>query len=192
MKKASLHSIFWIALIVSLSFLIAYIYLGINAKNNALLVRDLKEKIDKGSIPVFEIRDISYEEAGTVASLSFNLINMGSSLPLNGWILQFLTPEGKMICRTTIFTGDPTEASRIFTEVTVPTRNATLEYGDALYPGDVAEVSIQLLSTCLNETINYARTGEKMVVRLTIPPTSSSVITTCKIDASTGYASCYG
>jgi len=189
MKKASLHSIFWILLVIALSFLAAYIFTGTNMKNMALLSKDLQEK-GESRINTFEIKDVIYSEAGSIASLEFTLVNLGNPIELNGWILEFSTLDGKTICRTTIFTGDPLESSRINTEVTVPSRNVTLEYGDVLHPGDVATVSITLLSTCLNETINYARTMDKMVVRLTIPPMSSSVITRCLVDPITGYAEC--
>ena len=189
MKKASLHSIFWILLVIALSFLVAYIFTGTNVKNMALLNKDLQEKGERG-INTFEIKDVIYSEVGSVATLEFNLVNLGTPIELNGWILEFSTLDGKTICRTTLFTGNPLENSRIYTEVTVPSRDVILEYGDTLYPSDVATVSITLLSTCLNETINYARTMDKMVIKLTIPPMSSSVITRCLVDTTTGFAEC--
>lgn len=188
--RASLHSIFWLILVLAFTFLAAYAFTSINSKNAAMLTRDLKEKASQ-TIPIYEIKDVEYSEADTVATLTFNLINLGDGIITRGWILQFLTPQGKTICRTTIFTGDPTEAGRIFTEIYIKSRNVTISDVDqGIFPGELAEVTIQLLETCLNETRDYARTGEKMMVRLTIPPTSSSVITSCNIDAATGFARC--
>jgi len=158
-------------------------------KNMALLNKDLREKGERG-LNIFKMKDVIYSEVDSVATLEFTLINLGNPIELNGWILEFSTLDGRTICRTTIFTGDPLESTKIYTEVTVPSRNVTLEYGDILYPNDVAVVSITLLSTCLNETINYARTMDKMVVKLTIHPMSSSVITKCRIDTITGFAKC--
>ena len=189
--KASLHSIFWILLVIAISFLIAYVFTKINIKYTGLLTKDLKTTSEKSTIPIFEIKDVKYSEAGTVAELTFTLINLGEGIKTRGWILEFLTPDNSVICRTTIFTGDPTESGRIYTEIYIPSRNVTItDVNQPIYSGETGEVSIQLLSTCLNETVKYARSGEKMIVRLTIPPTSSSVITKCNIDPTTGYATC--
>jgi len=187
MKRAAVHAIFWILLFISVSFLTAYLFTTTESKNVAMLARDLHTKVEKYGIPTFDIRDILYEEQNSTAILEFNLVNMGDAIVLNGWIIEFINANnGKIICRATIFTGDPTEDSRIYKEVTVPSRNVSLEHGDRLAPGDVASVSINLLQTCSNETINYARTGEKMIFRLTIPPSSASVILRCYLDPETG------
>jgi hypothetical protein len=191
MRRASLHTIFWVLLTIAITFLLSYVFIKINAKNAALLTRDLRSKADKYTIPIFEIRDVKYSESGSVAELTFDLVNMGDDIVTRGWRLEFLTPQQQVICRTTLFTGDPTESGRIYTEIYVPSRNVTISDVDQpIFSGETAEVTITLLSTCLNKTIDYARTGEKMIIRLGIGSTSSSVITRCNVDPTTGFASC--
>jgi len=191
MKKAAVHSIFWILLFISVAFLTAYLLITINNTNAVLLSRDLNVKIEKYKMPIFDIKGVLYSELGAVANIEFELTNIGDNIELNGWVLEFANPYNNMvICRATIYTGDPTEDARVYKEVKIAAKNISLSYGDILPQGDVASVSIQLLETCLNETIGYARTGEKMKFKLIIPPTSAETILKCNVDPYTGFATC--
>ena len=189
--KAQTFSVFYLLLFVAIAFLSGYILYSLNVKNSNLLTKDLLVKADKTKIPIFDIRDVKYEEYGSVASLSFTMINMGDSIKLKGWIIEFLTPDlSKVICRAVILTGNPNEASNIASSFNVTNRNVTLDVGDVMQPGDVVNVEFTFLTTCLNETINYARNNPKMIFRLVIPPTSRTAILSCSVDPYTGYATC--
>lgn len=189
--KAQISSVFYLILFVSVAFLSSYIIYTLNTRNANLLSKDLIIKTEQTRLPVYDIRDVKYEESGSVGTLSFTLVNMGDVINLKGWILEFLSGDlSKLICRTMVLTGDPLEASRIASSFTVINKNVSLDVGGNIYGGDVVNVEFTLLSTCLNETIAYTRANTKMVVRLTIPSVSRTVLLTCSVDPYTGFASC--
>jgi len=189
--KAQVSSVFYLLLFVTIAFLSAYIIYTLNVKNTNILAKDVVIKTDQTRIPVFDIRDVEYKEYGSTASISFNMINLGDNLVLKGWIIEFLSGDmSKVICRSVILTGDPNEASRISSSFTVTNRNATLDVGGIMQSGDIVNVELTLLQSCLNETIQYARSEPKMVFRLGIPPTYRTAILTCSVDPYTGYATC--
>ena len=189
--KAAISSVFYLVLFISVAFLISYLYFNVYTKNANIIARDLITKTEKTKIPIFDINDVSYKEYGSTASLSFTLVNMGDPILVSGWILEFLDDQFSTICRTTVFTGDPLESTRISATLTVVNRNATLDVGSYIASGDIVSVEFTLLKSCLNETINYARNNRKMIFKLFIPPTYRAAILECERDPYTGYASCY-
>jgi len=185
--KAQVSSVFYLLLFVTIAFLSAYIIYNLNVKNTNILAKDVVVKTDQTRIPVFDIRDVKYSEYGSTASISFNMINLGDNIELKGWIIEFLSGDmSKVICRSVILTGDPNEASRISSSFTVTNRNATLDVGGIMQSGDIVNVELTLLQTCLNETIQYARSEPKMVFRLGIPPTYRTAILTCSFNLEEG------
>jgi len=187
--KAQVSSVFYLLLFVTIAFLSAYIIYNLNVKNANILAKDVIVKTDQTKIPVFDIRNVEYygSPEGSAAMISFNLINLGDNLNLSGWRIEFLSGDmSKVICRSVILTGDPTESSRISSTFTVTNRNATLDVGGIVQSGDVVNVELTLLQTCLNETIQYVKSEPKMVFRLGIPPTYRTAILTCSFDLEKG------
>jgi len=189
--KAQVSSVFYLLLFVTVAFLSSYIIYTLNTKNANILAKEVNVRIEQTKLPVFDIRDVSYSEYGSVASISFTFTNLGDNVELKNWMIEFLSGDmSRVICRALILTGDPNEAARISSSFTVTNRNVTLDVGGIIQSGDVVNVELTLLQTCLNETIQYARSEPKMIFKLYIPPTYRTAILTCSVDSNTGYATC--
>jgi len=189
--KAQVSSVFYLLLFVIVAFVSAYIIYILNAKNTNILAKEVNVRMEQTKLPVFDMRDVSYSEYGSVALISFAFTNLGDNIELKNWIIEFLSSDmSRVICRSVVLTGDPNEAARISSSFTVTNRNVTLDVGDVIQSGDVVNVEFILLQTCLNETIQYARSEPKMIFRLGIPPTYRTAILTCSVDPYTGYATC--
>jgi len=189
--KAQISSVFYLLLFVTVAFLSGYIIYTLNTKNANILAKEVNVRIEQTKLPVFDIRDVSYSEYGSVASISFTFTNLGDNIELKNWMIEFLSSDmSRVICRSVILTGDSNEAARISSSFIVTNRNVTLDVGDVIRSGDVVNVEFILLQTCLNETIQYARSEPKMVFRLYIPPTYRTAILTCSVDPHEGYATC--
>jgi len=191
--QVSVSSIFYLLLFIAVAFLSGYIIYNLDTKNANILAGEVNTKTGQSGIPTFDIRDVTYSEYGSVATIEFYLTNVGESdINLSDWIIEFLSPDlSQVICRALILTGNPTEAASISSSFTVVNRNDTnLTVGDEILPGDIVDVELTFLQKCLNETIQYARNNQKMVFRVYIPPTYRSAILTCSVDPNTGFATC--
>ncbi|BBL45611.1 hypothetical protein MJ1_0452 [Nanobdella aerobiophila] len=195
MKGQAFQNLFLFIFLVAIATIASYALVNIYLKNSNLSLAKLDLTQQQSEIPQFAIHDVQYSEFGTVATLSFVLYNLGSTnIPLSGWTLDFTDQNGDVFCSVPVLfanlANNPSLATEISTSVYDYNTNQTLSYGQAIPAQTVAEVNVTLLSTCLNQTIQYSTSNLEMGVRLIISPTQQLDIMECSVNPATGYASC--
>ncbi len=185
-------SIFFFALFLVIGMFILIFLSGYGGKFMAKLIWQYDKMQKEKVIPIFRLSDVSYEDyGGGTTYIKFNLINLGDSIKIKNWILEFYTTDGSLICRSLI---DPLGAGSAtlsaLDTIQVVNRNVTLNYGDSIAPGDIVYIEARLSGICSNETTKYAYQGETIIFKLVIPPSGQSVVLHCNVDPYSGLAKC--
>ncbi|WP_231434304.1 hypothetical protein [Candidatus Nanopusillus massiliensis] len=123
----------------------------------------------QSAVPQFTIHDVEYSEYGSVPTVTFTLYNLGPTyIPLNGWFIDFTTPNGDVMCTTPVFESVADAANiGIAESVYDATYNETLSYGQAIPAPSVANVNLTIIGgPCLNATINYSVSTLQMGFRV--------------------------
>ena len=193
MKGQAFQSIFFFIFLVALAAISTYIIVDVYLKSAGYSITKLQLNQQQSAVPQFTIHDIEYSEFGSVATVSFTLYNLGpTNIPLNGWFIDFTTPNGDIVCTTPIFESVADAANIGISEsVYDATYNKTLSYGQAIPGNSIANVNLTIIGgPCLNATINYSVSNLQMGFRVVIPPTQYYDIMQCSVNPNTGYSSC--
>ena len=193
MKGQAFQSLFFFVFLVAIAAISTYIIVDVYLKSAGYSITKLQLNQQQSAVPQFTIHDVEYSEFGSVATVAFTLYNLGSTnIPLNGWFIDFTTPNGDVICTTPIFESIADAANiGIAESVYDATYNETLSYGQAIPANSVANVNLTIIGgPCLNATINYSVSNLQMGFRVVIPPTQYYDIMQCSVNPNTGYSSC--
>ena len=193
MKGQAFGSLFFFIFLVAMAAISTYIIVNVYLKSAGYSITKLQLNQQQTSIPQFTIHDVEYYEYGSVATVSFTLYNLGSTnIPLDGWFIDFTTPNGDIICTTPIFESLADAANiGIAESVYDATYNETLTYGQAIPAHSVANINLTIIGgPCLNATINYSVSNLQMGFKVVIPPTQYYNIMQCSVNPDTGYSSC--
>jgi hypothetical protein len=193
MKGQAFQSLFFFIFLVALAAISTYIIVDVYLKSAGYSITKLQLNQQQSAVPEFTIHDVEYSEYGSVATVSFTLYNLGpTDIPLNGWFIDFTTPNGDVVCTTPIFESSADAANiGIAESVYDATYNETLSYGQAIPARSVANINLTIIGgPCLNATINYSLRNLQMGFRVIIPPTQYYDIMQCAVNPYTGYSSC--
>ena len=193
MKGQAFQSLFLFIFLVAIAAISTYIIVDVYLKSAGYSITKLQLDQQQSAVPQFTIHDIEYSEFGSVATISFTLYNLGpTNIPLNGWFIDFTTPNGDVVCTTPVFESVADAANIGISEsVYDVTYNETLSYGQAIPGNSIANVNLTIIGgPCLNSTINYSVSNLQMGFRVTIPPTQYYDIMQCSVNPNTGYSSC--
>ncbi|MFP3316918.1 MAG: hypothetical protein RXN79_00725 [Candidatus Nanopusillus sp.] len=193
MKGQAFQSLFLFIFLVALAAISTYIIVDVYLKSAGYSITKLQLNQQQSAVPQFTIHDIEYSEFGSVATISFTLYNLGpTNIPLNGWFIDFTTPDGDVVCTTPVFESVADAANIGISEsVYDATYNETLSYGQAIPGNSIANVNLTIIGgPCLNSTINYSVSNLQMGFRVIIPPTQYYDIMQCSVNPDTGYSSC--